>query len=89
MSKLPPKAIDGGTFDIKVSKLQLFLVVLQEEMEVLPCDVLLLLKAGGRHHGLDAVLGLHLRQRAVGDLNERPAKGARRAAVIGTDANIQ
>lgn len=60
------------TFDIKLSKLQLFLVVLQEEMEVVPGDFLLAVKAGCLRHGLDAVLCLRLRQRAVRDLKEGP-----------------
>lgn len=73
--QLSPTETDGGTFDIKLSKLQLFLMVPQEEMEVLPSDFLLVVEAGSRHHGPDGVLGLLLRQRAVGDFNERPAKG--------------
>lgn len=63
-------------------------MVLQEETEVLPRDLLLVVEAGSRHHGPDGVLGLLLRQRAVGDFNERPAKMAKWAALVGTGANI-
>lgn len=48
------------TFDIKLCELQLFLVVPQQEVEVLPRYFLLVIKAGRLHHGLDAVLRLAL-----------------------------
>lgn len=61
------------TFDIKLCKLQLLLMVPQQEVEVLPCYFLLVIKARRLHHGLDAVLRLALWQSAVGDFDERPA----------------
>lgn len=59
-NKRSPQTKLSVTFDIELGKLQLLLVVPQEEMEVLPCDFLLVIKACGLHHGLDAVLGLAL-----------------------------
>ena len=54
------KTFSNLTFNIKLSELQFLLMVPQEEMEVLPCDPLLFIKACGLHHGLDAVLSLAL-----------------------------
>lgn len=45
----------------------------QQEVKILPGDFLPVVEACGLHHGLDAILRLALWQRAIWDLNERPA----------------
>ena len=54
---LPPSFI---TFDVELSKLQLLLVVPQQEVKVFPGDVLLIVEAYSLQHGLDDLLCLAL-----------------------------
>lgn len=48
------------TFDVKLRKLQLLLMVTQKEVEVLPRYFLLVVKACSLHHGPDAIFCLAL-----------------------------
>lgn len=53
------------TFDVELSKAQLLLVVPQQEVEVLPGDLLFVIEPGRRQHGLNGLLCLALGEAAV------------------------
>lgn len=59
-------------FNVELCELQLLLVAFEEEVKVLPGDLLLGIKPGSLEHGLNDLLGLALRQAAAGDLREGP-----------------
>lgn len=63
------------TFDAELCESQLAVMVPQQEVEVLPRQLLLILEARLPEHGLHHLRQLGLGQAVVGDLDEGPGVG--------------